>query len=81
MLALARRKQSAASSRDETVTSESQWISVAERLPDDDDREPVLALRANELDEDLRLVVADAGDVRAEPISFTYWMPIPALPV
>ena len=58
----------------------STWISVSERLPDDGDRSAVIALRANEPDEDLRLIVSEADHVRANPEDFTHWMPTPPLP-
>lgn len=40
----------------------------------------MLALGANEEDEDLQLVVADADDVCLNPGCFTHWFPIPPLP-
>lgn len=57
-----------------------EWLKVTERLPEEGDVSPVLAVLADAVDEELRLAMCDADYVRAHALDFTHWLAVPPLP-
>lgn len=58
----------------------SAWISTSDRLPEGDGLSPVVALRVDAEDEDLRLVIVDVEWLRGNREDFTHWLPLPPQP-